>query len=371
MCSILAKRMKNNKGKKAGSGTVSNARRARFREAGMKRENDTMEKEDEHSKKVDWEKDKRHGNKKPHLMSALEIKYNLASKEEKAELKKDMEKEKHAAFDKKAVKPEDVKEAAVDKTVVKEEPTAAEQKDALTKGSDAPEQKDALTKGSDAPKTFGPSKEQLKKGKEPEREKKPPVQEVVDWGASSSSEYEYYTETESESEESPPKKSRSQSPLDKRGQKKWVQKESPPLALQEAEKAAVDWHHTLEWHDNVSPQNIRALDALKDAGYQVYLCSFSGWDRAQETKRLSWKVWQGWEKQIYTTEKTGNYGKAQACYYHNIKTVFDDTWEVIDECSRWGVETYPVVSKWDEKYWEGIDTYRSFAQAVQAFLDKR
>ena len=171
MCSILAKRMKNNKGKKAGSGTVSNARRARFREAGMKRENDTMEKEDEHSKKVDWEKDKRHGNKKPHLMSALEIKYNLASKEEKAELKKDMEKEKHAAFDKKAVKPEDVKEAAVDKTVVKEEPTAAEQKDALTKGSDAPEQKDALTKGSDAPKTFGPSKEQLKKGKEPERKK--------------------------------------------------------------------------------------------------------------------------------------------------------------------------------------------------------
>ena len=137
------------------------------------------------------------------------------------------------------------------------------------------------------------------------------------------------------------------------------------MALQEAEKVAVDWHHTLEWHDNVSPQNIRALDALKDAGYQVYLCSF------QATKRLSWKVWQGWEKQIYTTEKTGNYGKAQACYYHNIKTVFDDTWEVIDECSRWGVETYPVVSKWDEKYWEGIDTYRSFAQAVQAFLDKR
>ena len=67
---------------------MSNARRARFREAGMKRENDTMEKEDEHSKKVDWEKDKRHGNKKPHLMSALEIKYNLASKEEKAELKR-------------------------------------------------------------------------------------------------------------------------------------------------------------------------------------------------------------------------------------------------------------------------------------------
>lgn len=143
------------------------------------------------------------------------------------------------------------------------------------------------------------------------------------------------------------------------------------MVLNEAQKVAVDWHHTLEWHDNVYPQNIRALDALKDAGYQVYLCSFSGWDRSQETKRLSWKVWQGWENQIYTSERTGKYGKAQACHDYNIKTIFDDCWEVIDECSSWGMQTYPVVSKWDERYWEGIDTYRSFAQAVAAFLDKR
>ena len=211
MCSILDKRMKNSKGKKPGSGTVSHARRARFKEAGMKRENQHMEKEDEHSKKVDWEQDKKHGNKKPHRMSALEIKYNLASKEEKAELKEKVEEERHAVFDQKTAKQEDVKEAAVDKTAAKEEPTAVKE-----------EQKNALTKGNDAPKVFGPSAEQQKKGKEPERKKKnPPVQQDsfnVDWGASSSSEYEYeyYSETESES---PPKKSRGQSPLDKRDEK--------------------------------------------------------------------------------------------------------------------------------------------------------
>ena len=115
--------MKNSKGKKPGSGTVSHARRARFKEAGMKRENQHMEKEDEHSKKVDWEQDKKHGNKKPHRMSALEIKYNLASKEEKAELKEKVEEERHAVFDKKTAKQEDVKEAAVDKTAAKEEPS--------------------------------------------------------------------------------------------------------------------------------------------------------------------------------------------------------------------------------------------------------
>ena len=116
----------------------------------------------------------------------------------------------------------------------------------MTKGSDAPEQKDALTKGSDAPKTFGPSKEQLKKGKEPEREKKPPVQEVVDWGASSSTEYEYYTETESESEESPPKKSRSQSPLDKRGQKNGFKKKAHPWLCKKLKRS--QWIGTTPWN---------------------------------------------------------------------------------------------------------------------------
>ena len=275
-----------------------------------------------------------------------------------------MKEEKKAAFDKKVVKEEDLKKATVDKTVVKDEPKAEKE-----------EKQTALTKGSDAPKEFGPSKEQKLKGKEPERKKKTPVtQENVDCGGSqSSSEYEYCTETESESEseESPPKKSRSQPPLAKRGEAKWVIKENVPLVLTEAKKIAVDWHHTLEWHDNVPPANIQALDDLKDAGYQVYLCSFSGWERSQATKRLSWRAWQGWDKQIFTTEKTGRYGKAEACSYHNIQAIFDDCWEVIDECSKWGIKTYPVVTRWHEKYWDGMDTYRSFAEAVRVFLDKR
>ena len=61
---------KNPKGKAAGSGTVSATRREKFRQKGLLRENENMGKEDQ---VVDWEEDRRKGNKKPKLLSEEEV----------------------------------------------------------------------------------------------------------------------------------------------------------------------------------------------------------------------------------------------------------------------------------------------------------
>ena len=61
---------KNSKGKAAGSGTVSSTRREKFKQKGLLRENADMEKEDQ---VVDWEEDRKKGNKKTKLLSEEEV----------------------------------------------------------------------------------------------------------------------------------------------------------------------------------------------------------------------------------------------------------------------------------------------------------
>ena len=59
-------------------------------------------------------------------------------------------------------------------------------------------------------------------------------------------------------------------------------------------RIAVDWHHTLEIRNNVSGANRRALQKLEDAGYDIFLCSYSGPDRQKETDFLSDGVYSNW-----------------------------------------------------------------------------
>ena len=62
---------KNNKGRVAGSGTVTNTRKEAFKKKGMARENTNMALEDALAKGIDWEADKALGkNRKPHLLTA-------------------------------------------------------------------------------------------------------------------------------------------------------------------------------------------------------------------------------------------------------------------------------------------------------------
>ena len=71
--------MLNNKGKKQGTGTTTEARKEKFRKKGMKRENKNMRLEDVN---IDWAKaaaDKTYG--KPHLLTKQELHDYLWPKE--------------------------------------------------------------------------------------------------------------------------------------------------------------------------------------------------------------------------------------------------------------------------------------------------
>ena len=86
---------RNSKNKPAGSGCVSNKRREEFKKKGLERENKNMKLEDDMSSKVDWEEDKRVGNRKVRKLSAGDIAEMLKPKpkeEQEKVAKKDEEK---------------------------------------------------------------------------------------------------------------------------------------------------------------------------------------------------------------------------------------------------------------------------------------
>ena len=60
-------------GKPWGSGTVSKKRREEFQQKDFARENKQMKLEDGHSRKIDWEGEKKQGNKKAKKLSPKEI----------------------------------------------------------------------------------------------------------------------------------------------------------------------------------------------------------------------------------------------------------------------------------------------------------
>ena len=90
---ILDQRMfalKNNKGKKAGSGTVSNVSREAFKKKGMERENRNTQAEDQLSQDVDWEVAKSK-NTKARKLSQEEVAEMM--KQQEPEVKKEVKKE--------------------------------------------------------------------------------------------------------------------------------------------------------------------------------------------------------------------------------------------------------------------------------------
>ena len=82
----------NSKGRPAGSGCVSNKRREEFKKKGMERELKNMKLEDEGASKVDWEEDKRVGNRKVRKLTAGDIAEMLKPKPKDETHAKEVEK---------------------------------------------------------------------------------------------------------------------------------------------------------------------------------------------------------------------------------------------------------------------------------------
>eukprot|EP00435_Cladocopium_sp_Y103_P049852 s605_g15.t1 len=373
-----------------------------------------MAEEDSLSKAVNWEEYlQRHGNRKGLLMTALELKWHMAPKEQKAALWREVQAERKKAAALPAANqggtlqgvkqegtatPKDVKQedTALDQraassteskpstqkaalpsqtkeeehkpldqrgaTANEEKPKPLDQKNATPNGQPKALDQRAPTKPEE--KVLGPSQKQKEKdGQKPE---------VPDWGdGSKSSSSSSSTSSSSSVQEPPSKKMKEEDTLDKRGKSfKWQLKEAP-VVLTERPKVAIDWHRTLAFQDHVTEGSIKMLKALKEAGFDVWLVSYSATERAKATERKSNQIWDGWSGQIFTPDRCGRRGKANACWKEGIQTIFDDNWDIIQECKAWKMETYAVVPRYQAQWWEGEVTYPSFSAAAAAFLDKR
>ena len=402
--------MFNNKGKKKGTGTTTDARKEKFRKRGQQREMHNMKLEDIN---IDWAKaaaEKQYG--KPHLLTKQELHDYLWPKEaeEKRLEKEKLEKEcsrlkKHstatndgkmasssANLDKREAKPGpclDNKDAQA-----KTEPVSLDKRDPNSDGA----AKQAMGKSDlkqevkqEPPKTttgkvqaevqkwegktnldkrevpkalsFGPSpKEQAKEKQEQSKQQTSSSSSLasssVDWGGSDTSSSDHQPAAKKAKPEEEVGITLKESPqyLDQRYS--WQPKRP---------RVAVDWHHTLEIKNYVSAANRRALQELEDAGYDIFLCSYAGPDRQRDTEFLSERVYRNWKGKIFCSKPCGREGKAQALHKAGIKILFDDRWDVIQECSQWGIECMPIVPWWKAHDWD-MATFHSFDVAVEHFL---
>ena len=396
--------MLNNKGKKQGTGTTTEARKEKFRKKGMERENKNMRLEDVN---IDWAKaaaDKTYG--KPHLLTKQELHDYLWPKEaeekrkEKETLEQDckkLKKSSKAAKDGKRASSSanlDKREASPDTkdAQAKTEPVSLDKRDPKSDGAakqamekvdpkqeikqEAPkpnkskvqtevekwEERTNLDKR-EVPKPFGPSPKE--KAKEKQKESKPQTSSSSSSPASSSPDWDA-SDVSSSDHEPPAKKVKEEEGLTLKEAPEYLDKRYSWQPKRP--RIAVDWHHTLEIRNNVSGANRRALQKLEDAGYDIFLCSYSGPDRQKETDFLSDGVYSNWCGKIFCHKPCGREGKAQALHRAGIKILFDDRWDVIQECGQWGIECFAIVPWWNAHGW-GMNTYPSFDVAVWHFLD--
>ena len=244
----------NCKGKPLGSGTVSNKRREEFRQKGFERENKNMKLEDEHSKGVDWEAEKKKGNKKARKLTPNEVEemMNPKGKEEKVkpEVKEEGGQKPEQSLDKRdgAKKPEH----------------SLDKRDGAKKPEHSLDKRDGAK---EVPKMeFGPSQMQLKK----EAKKEMPTKEddSLDWGSSSSTEARPAT-----------------APIDKMGAEKEAPSKSWKFKARPDMRVAVDWYNTIKKPGRLPEENVAALKKLREHGFQVILMSFCGHNREQEVRK--------------------------------------------------------------------------------------
>ena len=159
-------------------------------------------------------------------------------------------------------------------------------------------------------------------------------------------------------------------PLDKRGQSEetvlepepqWILKEGPHM------RVCIHYHQCLEVNNSIPGANVRAVQALVQKGYQVFLRSFAFAKREKEVRNNLAKVDIPWTALKFTRARCGPEGKAAWLEKNNIGHLFDDNREILEEAESKGIEVWPIVTKWQEHWW----THRRFGtlwKAIEFFL---
>ena len=136
-------------------------------------------------------------------------------------------------------------------------------------------------------------------------------------------------------------------------------------------KVMVDWHNCLEVRGQVDEVSLKKL---LDAGVDVTILSWCYKNRSREVMGLAHALADAHRlTRIETTEfRTKENGKKDLCQSWAIDVMFDDAQDILQEAFKAGMHVYPICTKWENHTWYrklGFDPYPSFAHAVTAFLE--
>ena len=364
---------KNNKGKVAGSGTCSKARRERVQKAAQERDRLAAAGDpDAIAKKALADEKKQAAQAKKEAAAAAAAPSDQAPP---------CPKEEPASASQGAVLGASASQLVKEAGQLKWRKVEKKGWEMVDKTTPAPAKVDKTTPAPKVDKTTPAKVDKTKadKGKAAKVDKtkaktKPPghvsLSSSPDWGDSSSSRFGDLGKRSGDSSSSSnpgdlAKRSRSQTPenmkiseefkLEKKKNtplaKGHAQKKKPlakgiPVQLQmkNSRKIAVDWHGVLVINDVYDPSNNRWLQCLADLGYEVHLLSFCGIRRAREVHSWAWEEWQGWASVSFTWEKEGKDGKAEWRKKWDVCKMIDDNPGICLECIQEGIKAYPICS---------------------------
>ena len=340
----------------------------RVQKKGMERELKNMNLEDDIASKVDWEEDKRVGNRKVRKLTAGDIAEMLKPKPKKEQNEKEVEKkETPVGVEKKEEEKEKVKEEMVNKNekkVGEHKPDPPLDK----RGGEGSLDKRDVPPASVVPKKeFGPSTKQMNKEKEDKGIKKIDLDTSSEDGTSSSDGPASLTKGgnvkveggrgKQEHEVVPPRRPPPPPPA-----KSWRLKASPEY------RVAIDWYNTIKLpHRPPPPEHVAALKNLQAHGFELILMSFCGHQRELEVREEAQSLGISWKDMRFTREKAGPNGKVELCRWLSIGTIIDDEDEVVWEAERRGFPYYAIRTRRQPHNWAN-ETYPNLPAAVDAFL---
>ena len=141
-------------------------------------------------------------------------------------------------------------------------------------------------------------------------------------------------------------------------------KVKPPLP----EWVAVDWYRTIEQQNGYLQKG--ALRALQRAGVKVWVLSFCGQERAREVEQ---KYQTLLEEELvdtisFTWSRVGKNGKKATLENWGVEYLFDDSYQIIRECTEAGMVCYWIGPPQDPQ--AEYDAYPDLMAAVERFLEQ-
>ena len=152
-------------------------------------------------------------------------------------------------------------------------------------------------------------------------------------------------------------------------------KKKPNKKGLEKPKVLVDWHWTLEVHNDISPDNMQALEKLLEKA-DVHLLSYVGsWKRQvavlKDMANLPAEIRDKLASFSTTWEACGVGGKCDLACRWGCSSIFDDTADIINESLVWGLDVYAIKTPHEQHdFLEKKMVSPTFAAAVKAWLRK-